>query len=357
MRTRVLYLTVAAFISLCLVAPAAIAQPDGAVAIKAVEGLLDRLFPESPQTEAFVFVQIPQDGAQDCFEIETRAGQVIIGGNDAISMATGLNWYLKYYCHCHVSFRGRQLNLPISLPTVPAKVRRTAWARHRYFLNYCCFGYSLPFWDFEQWEQLIDWMALNGINAPLSVTGQEAVWQAVCRQLGMTDEQIAEFLAGPPFLPFQWMGCLDGWGGPLPKTWIARHEALGRRILTRQRALGMTPIVQGFTGHVPAPVAQQAQGATAYEVEWLEWKTHLMDPLSPKFAEIARLWMTEQQRRFGSDHLYAADCFIEMVPPRGDLDYLRDLSRAIYSGMASSDPEAVWVLRGWAFMCKRDVWA
>ncbi len=358
MRTRVSYLVLAAFFLLSLVAPVALGQSDGRAAIEAVEGLLDRLFPESPQTEAFVFVQIPEHESRDCFEIETRGGQVIIGGNDAISTAVGLNWYLKYYCHCHVSFRGRQLNLPKTLPVVPTKVRRTAWAQHRYFLNYCCFGYSLPFWDFEQWEELIDWMALNGINAPLSVTGEEAVWQAVCRRLGMTDEQISEFLAGPPFLPFQWMGCLDSRGGPLPKSWVARHERLGQRILKRQRELGMTPVLQGFTGHVPAPIAQQAQaqGANAYEVEWLEWKTHLMDPLSPKFAEIARLWMEEQKRRFGSDHLYAADCFIEMVPPRGDLDYLRDLSRAIYNGMAASDPEAVWVLQGWAFMYKRDFW-
>ncbi|GAG47398.1 unnamed protein product, partial [marine sediment metagenome] len=72
----------------------------------------------------------------------------------------------------------------------------------------------MAWYDWSQWERLIDWMALNGINMPLSVTGQEAVWQAVCKRLGMSDGQIDEFLAGPPYLPFQWMGCLDGWGGP-----------------------------------------------------------------------------------------------------------------------------------------------
>ncbi|MHC4519258.1 MAG: alpha-N-acetylglucosaminidase, partial [Planctomycetota bacterium] len=337
-------------------APAGVLRQDASAAIEALEGLLSRLFPEDAKKEAFDFIQIPDDASRDCFEIETRDGRVIIGGNNAISMAVGLNWYLKYYCHCHVSLRGRQLTFPETLPAVPGKVRRTAWAKRRYFLNYCCFGYSLPWWDFEQWEALIDWMALNGINAPLSVTGQEAVWQAVCRYLGMTEAEIAEFLAGPPYLPFQWMGCLDGWGGPLPKRWIAEHERLGQRILARQRALGMTPVLQGFTGHVPGVVARKAEDATSYKVAWLEWQTHLMDPLSPMFAEIARLWMTEQQRRFGSDHLYAADTFIEMVPPRGDLKYLADLSRAIYRGMAASDPDAVWVLQGWAFMYKRDFW-
>ena len=71
-------------------------------------------------------------------------------------------------------------------------------ARHRYFLNYCCFGYSLPWYHWPQWERLIDWMALQGVNLPLAVTGQEAVWQAVGRRLGLDDTDLGEFLAGPP---------------------------------------------------------------------------------------------------------------------------------------------------------------
>ena len=141
----------------------------------------------------------------------------MIRGNTGVSMAMGLNWYLKHDCHCHVSWCGNQLELPDKLPVVEPKVRRVSWAKHRYFLNYCCFGYSLPWWDWAQWERLIDWMALNGVNAPLAVTGQEAVWQAVGKRLELTDAQMRTFLAGPPYLPFGWMGCLDGWGGPLPQ--------------------------------------------------------------------------------------------------------------------------------------------
>ncbi|MCP3920572.1 MAG: hypothetical protein GY711_34025 [bacterium] len=117
-------------------------------------------------------------------------------------------------------------------------VRRTSWAKHRYFLNYCCFGYSLPWWDWEQWERLIDWMALRGITAPLAVTGQEAVWQAVGRRLGLSDGQMRAFLAGPPYLPFGWMGCLDGWGGLV----VRRPRAAGhRRSRGRRRLLRRPP--------------------------------------------------------------------------------------------------------------------
>ncbi len=323
-------------------------------AVSASTALLGRLLPK--QADEFVFRVIPPDEGRDVFEIESRDGKTVIGGNNGVAMAMGLNWFLKYHCHCHVSWYGDQLNLPRPLPQVLPKIRHVSWAKHRYFLNYCCFGYSLPWWDWEQWERLIDWMALNGVNMPLSVTGQEAVWQAVCRRLGMNETQITEFLAGPPYLPFQWMGCLDGYGGPLPKSWIPRHEALERQILARERELGMTPVLQGFTGHVPATVGQLFPKASLHHIKWAEWETCLLDPLEPLFGKIGRMFLGEQTQRFGTDHFYAADTFIEMVPPSGDLKYLAALSRAIYDGMVASDQQAVWVLQGWAFMNQQQFW-
>ncbi len=320
----------------------------------AARALVERLLPE--HADRFAFETIPRADGRDVFELESRGGRVVIRGNTAGSMATGLNWYLNHYCHSHVSLHGRQVNLPDPLPAVNPEVRRVSWARHRYFLNYCAFGYSLPWYDWEQWEELIDWMALRGVNMPLSVTGQEAVWQAVCRRLGLSDEEIAQFLAGPPFLPFQWMGCLQGWGGPLPDGWIERREELQKKIVARQRELGMTPVLQGFTGHVPAALEKKFPDAKLHRIRWIEWQVPLLDPLDPLFGKIARLLMEEQTKRFGTDHMYAADTFIEMTPPSGEVEYLDRLGRAIYRGMADSDPEAVWVLQGWAFMFRRNFW-
>ena len=329
-------------------------QAADADACRAARGLVERLLPG--QEDRFAFEVIDAEDGHDVFEIEAADSRAVIRGNSGVSMAMGLNWYLKHYCRCHVSWCGSQLKLPDTLPAVQPKVRRVCWAKCRYFLNYCCFGYSLPWYDWAQWERMIDWMALNGINMPLSVTGQEAVWQAVCRRLGMSDQEITEFLAGPPYLPFQWMGCLDGWGGPLPESWTAKHEALGKKILARQRELGMTPVLQGFTGHVPQAVGRLWPDAKLYRIRWIDWETNLLDPLDPRFAKIATMWMEEQSKRFGTDHLYAADTFIEMKPPSGDTKDLADLSRAIYAGMASHDPQAVWILQTWIFLNKQTFW-
>lgn len=327
--------------------------------VNAARGLAVRVLGE-PSAARFSFEVIPANDGCDVYEIAS-AGEgedlrVVIRGNSGVSMAVGLNRYLNDFCHRYVSLDGRNIDLPDPLPQVDRPVRQVCQARYRYFLNYCCFGYSLPFWNWDQWERLIDWMAMRGVNAPLSVTGQESVWRAVARRLELPGDALDDFLAGPPYIPFGWMGCLDGWGGPLPASWIDRHEELQKRIVARQRSLGMTPVLQGFTGHVPPAVARKYPDAKIHKIQWIEWQTGLLDPLEPLYPKIARAFMEEQTRRYGTDHLYAADTFIEMVPPSGDLKFLGDLSRAIYSGMTDTDPDAVWVLQGWAFMFKRSFW-
>ncbi len=256
---------------------------------RAARELAGRLLPG--RSGSFVFETIPADQGRDVFEIESQGKKIILRGNNGVAMASGLNWYLKYYCQCHYSLKARQLQLPRPLPAVQPKVRRVSQDRWRYFLNYCCFGYSLPWYDWPQWEQLIDWMALNGINAPLSVTGQEAVWLAAGRELGFSDADLRGFFAGPPYLPFGWMGCLDGWGGPLPKSWIDQHADLQRKILARERALGMTPVLQGFTGHVPPATRQRFANARLHTVHWIEWDTLLLDPLDPLFRQFATTFL------------------------------------------------------------------
>ncbi len=322
--------------------------------VEAAQALIGRLLPK--QADQFVLQIIPSDQGKDVFELESKDGQIVIRGNNALSMSFGFNWYLKYYCQCHVSINGTQLTVPEKLPVVKEKMRIVGWAPARYFLNYCAFGYSLPWWDWAEWEPFIDWMALQGINQPLAVTGQEAVWQAVGRRFGLSDQELEAYLAGPPYLPFQWMGCLDSHGGPLPKSWTARRVALQKRILARERELGMQPVLQGFTGHVPEVLLKKFPGAKAQRIHWIEWDTWMLDPTDPLFQKIGSAFLEEQTRLFGTDHLYAADSFIEMKPPSGELDYLAKLGRAIYDGMAKTDPQAVWLLQSWAFFHGRSFW-
>ena len=68
--------------------------------VAVAEALLKRLLPS--YIESFQFQKLK--GEKDCFTIESVKDKIVIGGNNANSMAMGLNHYLKYYCLTTVSW-------------------------------------------------------------------------------------------------------------------------------------------------------------------------------------------------------------------------------------------------------------
>lgn len=297
---------------------------------------------------SFTVEVIAADNGKDVFELESVDGKIVLRGNTPVAIASSLNWYLKYYCNCHLSGSGSNMEMPIALPMVGSKIRRPTAFEHRAYLNYCTFSYSMAWWDWARWEQEIDWMALHGINMPLAITGQEAVWMATLREFNMSDDEIRTFLANPAFMAWQWMGNLEGWGGPLSQRWIDSHLELGNKILKRQRELGMRPILQGFCGHVPTKFITKYPTAHIEEGWWLfNFKTALLDPLDPLFARFAKVFYQKQRALFGTDHIYATDPFHESSPTGKGADYLEEAGGAIYQAMQEADPDAIMAIQTW----------
>lgn len=87
-------------------------------------------------------------GEKDVFEISGRRDAILLKGNHAVSVASALYWYLKYSCHCHVSWNGDNLKLPEALPAVEGVIRKTSLFRYRAWKN------SSGYWAgivFTQW--------------------------------------------------------------------------------------------------------------------------------------------------------------------------------------------------------------
>ena len=323
--------------------------------IVAVQGLLSRMVPE--MTGRVDFRKIPYDAEQDVFELQTIDGRLMVGGNNAGSMASGLNWYLKYYCSAQVSLKTVQLKLPSVLPEIEKKIHIVSPHKYRYYFNYCAFSYSLAWWDWKQWERMIDLMAMYGVNAPLSVTGLEGVWINVGKRLGISERKMQDFFVGPGYLPFGWMGCLDGYEGPLPNKWIEEHVDLEKKILERERSMGMLPVLQGFTGHVPKALGEINPNIRLAELKWFDSSpTYFIEPSDPNFNEVGKIFLEEQDKLFGTNHLYASDTFIEMSPTSSDTTFLRNMGVSLYQSMSSHDPEAIWVLQSWAFDSRAQFW-
>lgn len=216
----------------------------------------------------------------------------------------------------------------------------------------------MAWWDWNRWEQEIDWMALHGINMPLAITGEEYTWYLVYKELGFSDEDLKGFFCGPSYFSWFWMGNIDAWGGPLPMTWMKSHFELQKKIVNRQRALGMKPVLPAFTGHVPLAFKKKFPHANLKSSNWTNGfaDTYILDANDSLFAIIGEKFLRKQTELLGTDHLYSADTFNENEPASDAPEFLSQLSAKVYEGMHNADQEAVWVMQGWLFFTDRKFW-
>jgi alpha-N-acetylglucosaminidase len=323
-----------------------------------VKGLIARIAPA--WSNNIVIENLHSD--KDVFELYWIDGKLVIKGNNSNSMAVGFNYYLRYYCHTEVTwYSADKIELPPKMPELDGIIRRKTNYANRFFLNYCTYGYSMPWWSWNDWERFIDWMALNGVNMPLAITGQEAVWYQVWRKLGLSDKQIRSYFTGPAYLPWHRMANIDGWDGLLPQSWITGQLNLQKRIIARERSLGMKPVLPAFAGHVPEVLKSKFPDAKITSLgEWggfpEKYHSSFLDPLDPLFKKIQRLFLQEQTRLFGTDHIYGADPFNEVTPPSWEPSYLATVSRSIYHSMSEVDSSAKWLQMGWIFYYNRKNW-
>lgn len=287
------------------------------------------------------------------YEARSRSGRLTVRATDAGAACVGIHQFLRRHCGVAVMW---DTVLPLAIPELPDSelVRGSAIVPEFYYLNFCTFGYSTAFWGWDEWEREIDWMALHGVTMPLAAVGHEATLRTAYGRMGMSEAEVRGFLGGPAYLPWVYMGNLDSFAGPLPETWTDEHLDLGRRIIERERALGMTPVLPAFTGHIPRELAPQGAKTRL----WQGRETTVVAPEDPVFARATTEIVTAQRELFGTDHLYASDPFIEMIPEDTDVsaDYPAAVAAAIVRGLVAADPDAVWVLQSWPFAYQGSYW-
>ena len=151
-----------------------------------VTDLLDRIGGEgtSERIETQVNKSLSTDG-KEVFEIGSKGGKPFIQGSSISALTTGIGWYLNHYAHINLAWNNLTADLSeVAFPVPENTERRTCSADYRYYLNYCTYSYSMAFWTKERWEKEIDWMALRGINIPLSLVGTDVVWKNVLEEAG-----------------------------------------------------------------------------------------------------------------------------------------------------------------------------
>ena len=311
-------------------------------ATEAARGFIERILPQ--QANRFAVEMIPADNGQDVFEIECRDDKIVLRGDNAAAIASALNLYLKQFCHCDISWNcGDQLNLPHRLPGVPDKIRVVSPHQFRYAYNFCTYGYTMAWWDWPKWEHELDFLAMNGINLALVIEGQESVWIQTFKKFGYSDDAIRNWVVDPAHLPWFEMDNMESYGGPLSPQLVSRRLALGQKIISRMRELGIEPVLPGYYGMLPPDFQKIFHNANVHsQGAWVKLKRpDILDPTDPMFEKVAAAFYVAQQNLFGGAKYYDADPFHE-----GGSTTNIDVAAAgcaIQNAMGG----ATWVLQSW----------
>ena len=308
--------------------------------------------------------RIPPTGDRDAFETSAAGGTLTVRGTSPVALASGFYQFVRRHELGIASWTGNRLDLSHPWPDALTTRVQTPYAL-RYYFNVVTFGYTMPYWDWPRWQRELDWMALHGINMPLSLNGTEAIATRVWKQLGLTPAEIGGFYTGPAHLPWQRMGNMANVDGPLSDAWHADQVALEHQILDRERALGMHPIAQGFSGFVPRGLARLYPGVKLTQMKWGGFKlgvqqSNILSPDAPCFVDIGRRTVQEWEREFGKCEYFLADSFNEMELPTNvpaeRLALLQHYGDILHRSVSDGDPDATWVMQGWMLVYQPRIW-
>lgn len=319
-----------------------------------IKALVGRVIGEE-YIDNFIFATRVADDGKDVFEIEdTTDGKIKISGNNGIALASGFNHYLKNFCNVSYNFEmGSNLNMPEIMPKVEEKIIIDTPYDYRYALNFCTYSYTMSFWNWDKYEQFLDWCAMNGINLVLDIIGQEEVLRRTLNEFGYTDEEVKEFISGPAYFAWFYMQNMTSFGGPLTDNWFEERAELGRKMHDRMQTFGIKPVIQGYSGMVPLDFKTKNPDAQIIsQGGWCGFdrpnmlRTYVEDGQRDYFQEVADVFYEKQKDLYGDiTDYYAVDPFHE----GGNTGGLNDgkIYGTIQSKMIEHDEDAIWVIQHW----------
>lgn len=284
----------------------------------------------------------------DRYRLSNLNGKALIEATSGVAAAVAFRYYLEHCCHSYVGPLTRRLDLP-SDPCPVSDYADESVCLYRYFLNYCTFGYTLVFWKWEQWQNLLDWMMMAGYNLVLNPLGNETVWKLVLDEFGYTAEEINNYLSGPAFFPWQCMMNLTTWGDAAPESFYMERIELSKKINDYLHSFGAAPMLPGFSGMVPSDFKEHFPDSQPFDQGlWCSMPRPaiLLPSDDGYFDRVAECFYRKQKDLFGSDFKYfSTDPFHEGGNSEGV--NLKNYAKKCLDHMRSFCDEPIWFLQGW----------
>ncbi|MCD8060790.1 MAG: alpha-N-acetylglucosaminidase [Akkermansiaceae bacterium] len=327
-------------------APVVLAAPVDVSSVAAAEGVVERVTPSAKGAVSFKL----DPALQNKITISGVPGSIRVEASDVRRLIAGYGWYLKNIAKVHLSWNGNRLALPSPLPAPASPVTIESPWKTVFAYNYCTLSYTAAFWDWKRWQQEIDFLALNGFTHALVTAGLEKTWEDFLIGLGYPRDKVIRFVPNPAFAAWWNMGNLEGHGGPLTQRQIDKMAQLGKRIVSRMEQLGMTPVLQGYVGFVPADFAENVRMKGLELIpqgEWVNFKRPwVVDPTCEAFPKLAADWYRSLRKVYGiSGKMFGGDLFHE-GGSKGNIN-VTQAAKAVQKAMQEASPGSTWVIQAW----------
>jgi alpha-N-acetylglucosaminidase len=306
--------------------------------------VLARLLPR--QAGQFELATLPAPQSGERFRISSAGHHIRIAGSTPSALLFGVNWYLKYVAHVQISPNGDRVGSePFPLPH--RVIEKDTRYEYRYALNENVDGYTAPYWGWPRWQREIDVLALSGINAVLIERGTDSVLYRTFRDVGYSDAEIRRWLAQPAHQNWQLMGNLCCFAGPVSRTLLGRRLLSAQKIVARLRELGITAVLPGFYGIVPADFERRFPGSHVVpQGQWAGFtRPGWLDPRDRMFTRLAAAFYRHQRELFGDSALYDMEIFQE-GGAAGDVPVAPG-ARAVQAALLAAHPQASWMMLAW----------
>ena len=335
---------------------------DGAgLSTAPAQGVIERFVGEMPGNVSLVLdPSLEKDGC-DAYRYSVRRGRLTVEGSSQVALCKGFHDYARRHGIGVKTWSGTRCDWPETLPEARSGKVMSPF-RHHLFYNVCTFGYSMPYWTWDEWSDEIDWLALHGFDMPLAPVAGEAIFARVWKDMGLSDEEIDAYFTGPGHFPWMRMGNMTALDGAPSREWHEAQIELQHKIIGKMRSLGMDPVFQGFAGFVPKAMKRHYPGIDLTVTNWSGFENYMLSPLDSLFPEIQKRYIKEWEKEFGKGKYYLVDSFNELDIPFGEkgsperAELLGKYSSTIYSSLSAANPDAVWVMQGWMFGYQRDIW-
>ncbi len=320
------------------------AQAPPAASVAPAEAVLHRIMPRL----AAQFHLALHPGQSDGFRITGTAGDIHVDAATIPTLLYGVNWYLKYVAHVQVSTNGLQLGpAHLILPALAGPIEKPALYKVRYALNENVDGYTAPYWSDARWQHEIDILALSGTNAILIERGADLVLYETFRDAGYSDLAIRNWITEPAHQNWQLMGNMCCFIEPISLDLLHKRAESAKKLIAMLRALGITPVLPGYYGIVPADFATLHPGAhVVTQGDWNGFtRPGWIDPRDPNFAKLAADFYYHQRQLFGDSSIYDMEIFQE-GGVNGDVP-VGPAAQLIQTALEAAHPNALWFMMAW----------